>query len=168
MFFWKYFISFVLSKFLIVKACTMRTIYEILQQKGPHFNYVNATDFVIDALTLMKSENISYLIVRDKENYVGIISERDYAQKVILMGKHSDTTLVREIMTIDLPIVSETDTTEQCMILMNASKSRYLPVFDGLNFKGVITIHDLMRESIAENQNRIANTGKKSSRYYWV
>ena len=54
------------------------------------------------------------------------------------------------------------------MIMMNASKSRYLPVFDGLDFKGIITIHDLMREAIAENQN-VKNTGdKNSSRYYWV
>src|SRR4051812_34550954 len=147
----------------------MRTINEILRQKGPHFNYVEASALVIDALTLMKSENISYLIVRENGNYVGIISERDYAHKIILMGKHSDSTPVKEIMTTDLPIVSETDIAEQCMILMNASKSRYLPVFDGRDFKGVITIHDLMREAIAENQSPLENIAdKKSGRYYWV
>jgi signal-transduction protein with cAMP-binding, CBS, and nucleotidyltransferase domain len=147
----------------------MRTIHEILQQKGPHFNYVEASAFVIDALTLMKCENISYLIVWENGNYVGIISERDYAHKVILMGKHSDTTLVKEIMTTDLPIVSETDTTEQCMLMMNASKSRYLPVFEGLNFKGIITVHDLMRESIAENQKSDKPIEKeKLLRHYWV
>jgi signal-transduction protein with cAMP-binding, CBS, and nucleotidyltransferase domain len=147
----------------------MRTIHEILQQKGPHFNYVEASAFVIDALTLMKCENISYLIVWENGNYVGIISERDYAHKVILMGKHSDTTLVKEIMTTDLPIVSETDTTEQCMLMMNASKSRYLPVFEGLNFKGIITVHDLMRETIAENQKSDKPIEKeKLLRHYWV
>jgi signal-transduction protein with cAMP-binding, CBS, and nucleotidyltransferase domain len=147
----------------------MRTIHEILQQKGPHFNYIEASAFVIDALTLMKSENISYLIVWENANYVGIISERDYAHKVILMGKHSDTTLVKEIMTTDLPIVSETDTTEQCMLMMNASKSRYLPVFEGLNFKGIITVHDLMRETIAENQKSDKPIEKeKLLRHYWV
>src|SRR5690348_4073123 len=118
----------------------MRIIQEILRQKGPHFNFIEAYAFVIDALTLMKCENISYLIVTENGNYLGIISERDYAHKVILMGKHSDTTLVKEIMTTDLPIVAETETTEQCMLMMNASKSRYLPVFDGLEFKGIITI----------------------------
>ena len=147
----------------------MRTIHEILEQKGPHFNYIEASAFVIDALTLMKCENISYLIVREDGNYVGIVSERDYAHKVILMGKHSDTTVVKEIMTTDLPIVSETDTTDQCMIMMNASKSRYLPVFDGLNFKGIITIHDLMRETIAENQKPDKPVEKeKLLRHYWV
>jgi len=146
----------------------MRTIHEILEQKGPHFNYIEASAFVIDALTLMKCENISYLIVRKDGNYVGIVSERDYAHKVILMGKHSDTTVVKEIMTTDLPIVSETDTTDQCMIMMNASKSRYLPVFDGLNFKGIITIHDLMRETIAENQKPDKPEKEKLLRHYWV
>jgi len=146
----------------------MHTIYEILRQKGPHFNYIEASVFVIDALTLMKCENISYLIVLEDGNYAGVISERDYAQKVILMAKHSDATMVKEIMTTDLPIVSETDTVEQCMILMNASKSRYLPVFDGFDFKGIITIHDLMRETIAENQNLKNAPDKKPSRHYWV
>src|SRR6476660_5772550 len=117
----------------------------------------------------MKCENISYLIVWENANYVGIISERDYAQKVILMGKHSDTTIVKEIMTTDLPIVSEKDTTEECMIMMNAAKSRYLPVFDGLNFKGIITIHDLMRETIAENKKPDKPVEKeKLLRHYWV
>jgi signal-transduction protein with cAMP-binding, CBS, and nucleotidyltransferase domain len=134
----------------------MRTANEILLQKGPHFNCIEASAFVIDAITLMKSENISYLIVKENENYAGIVSERDYAQKVILLGRHSDTTLVKEIITTDLPIVSDTDTSEQCMLLMNASESRYLPVFDGFNFRGVITIHDLMREAIAENHNTLS------------
>ena len=147
----------------------MRTINKILQQKGPHFNYIEASAFVIDAITLMKCENISYLIVRENGNYAGLISERDYAQKVILMGKHSDTTLVKEIMTTDLPIASGTDSWEQCMILMDASKSRYLPVFDGFNFKGIITIHDLMREAIAENQVLVTTVKReKSSRTYRV
>src|SRR5215813_9740216 len=121
----------------------MRTVNEILKQKGPHFNFIEADDTVLDAITLMKCENISYLIVFENDKYVGIVSERDCAQKVILENKHSDITLVKEIMTKDLPIVSGEDTGEQCMPLMNASKSRYLPAFDNGVFKGVVTIHDL-------------------------
>ncbi len=134
----------------------MRTLNEILQQKGPHFNYIDAEATVLEALTLMKTENISYLIVRQNGEYSGIISERDYAHKVILMNKHSDSTKVEEIMTKDIPIVTGGDTADQCMILMNASKSRYLPVFDCSEFKGVITIHDLMREAIAQNEKEIS------------
>src|SRR6478672_9434252 len=125
MFFSKIFYKLCVIIFFVIKSKVMHTIHEILQKKGPHFNYVEASAFVIDALTLMKCENISYLIVFENGNYLGIISERDYAQKVILMGKHSDTTIVKEIMTTDLPIVSEKDTTEECMIMMNAAKSRY-------------------------------------------
>jgi CBS domain-containing protein len=130
----------------------MRTVNEILKQKGRQFNFIEADETVLNAITLMKCENISYLIVFENDKYIGIISERDYAQKIILDNKQSNTTLVKEVMTKDLPIVSGSDTIEQCMLLMNGSKSRYLPVFDDAEFKGVITIHDLMRETIREKQ----------------
>ena len=130
----------------------MRTINEVLQQKGPHFNYIEANKTVLDAIKVMKNENISYLIVNENEDYAGIISERDYTHKVILENKHSATTLVKEIMTKDLPLVTGSNTAEQCMVIMNAAKSRYLPVFDDMVFKGIITIHDLMREAILQNE----------------
>jgi signal-transduction protein with cAMP-binding, CBS, and nucleotidyltransferase domain len=144
----------------------MHSINEILSKKGPHFNCIDANAFVLEAITLMKSEGKSYLIVKDEDKYAGIISEKDYTHKVALMNKQSDTTLVKEIMTTDLPIVAHTDTAEQCMILMNASKSRYLPVFDELTFKGVITIHDLMREAIDESQKTKTMSEHESSRVY--
>jgi len=146
----------------------MRTVNEILKQKGPHFNFIEASDTVLDAITLMKCENISYLIVFENDNYVGIISERDYAQKVILYNKQSSTTLVKEVMTKDMPIVSGEDTAEQCMMLMKASKSRYLPVFDGAVFKGVITIHDLMREAIREKLETHSAITEKFPQHYWI
>ncbi len=130
----------------------MRTINEVLQQKGPHFNYIDSNATVLEAILVMKSENISYLIVNENGNYAGIISERDYTHKVILENKQSATTLVKEIMTKDFPIISSSNTADQCMVLMNASKSRYLPVFDEMEFKGIITIHDLMREAILQNE----------------
>ena len=130
----------------------MRTINEVLQQKGPHFNYIDANATVLEAILVMKSENISYLIVNEHEKYAGIISERDYTHKVILENKQSANTLVKEIMTKDFPVISSSNTADQCMLLMNSSKSRYLPVFDGMEFKGIITIHDLMREAILQNE----------------
>ncbi len=130
----------------------MRTINEVLQQKGPHFNYIDSNATVLDAIKVMKNENISYLIVNESGKYAGIISERDYTHKVILENKQSATTLVKEIMTRDFPIVSGSNTAEQCMVIMNAAKSRYLPVYDSVDFKGIITIHDLMREAILQNE----------------
>jgi signal-transduction protein with cAMP-binding, CBS, and nucleotidyltransferase domain len=157
----------IVIQFFYSKTSAMRTVNAILKQKGPHFNFIEASDTVLDAITLMKCENISYLIVFENDNYVGIISEKDYAQKVILDNKHSNTTLVKEVMTKDLPIISGEDTAEQCMLLMNASRSRYLPVFDNAVFKGVITIHDLMRETIRE-KGETQSIEEKFPQHYWI
>ena len=130
----------------------MRIVREILKQKGPHSNFINENASVLRAATLMKSKNISYLIVRKKRDYTGIISERDCVYKLILRQKLPGDTLVHEIMTIDLPVIGPDDKAEQCMSLINSSKSRYLAVFDNNKFKGIITIHDLIREAIASKE----------------
>ena len=128
----------------------MRTAGQIIKDKGPHFNFIDAGETVLNALNVMKNQNISYLIVKEKDKYAGIVSEKDYAHKIILMDKHSDTTLVTEIMWKDLPVVDAQTGSLDCMILMNAAKSRYLPVFNETTFAGVLTIHDLLREAIIE------------------
>jgi len=130
----------------------MRNVKEILKHKGPHSNFINAKANVLKAATLMKSKNISYLIVRDNRKYAGIISERDCVYKLILHEKPPASTLVHMIMTVDLPVAELDFKAEQCMILINTSKSRYLAVFDGTRFKGIITIHDLIREAIASKE----------------
>lgn len=147
----------------------MRTVNKILQQKGPHFNHIGENATVLDAIARMKTENISYLIVFSKGKYVGLISERDYAQKLVLNNKSIACTLVKEIMTRDLPIVSGEETGEHCMLLMNASKSRYLPVFDESDFRGVITIHDLMREAIRDKQKLFTEKqAQQLQQHYWI
>ncbi len=129
----------------------MRTAKDILQQKGTQFNFVKHDATVLEAIGLMKAENISYLIVLDKsDKYIGVFSERDYAHKVILEGKQSSNTKVSEIMAIHLANASLDDSTSKLMLLINNSKARYLPVFDGNTFMGIITIHDLMREAMAD------------------
>ena len=139
------------TKFVESKTSSMRTVKDILQQKGTQFNYIRHDATVYEAIGLMKTENISYLIVKDQnDRYLGIFSERDYTHKVILENRHSDTTKVSDIMTENLVRVSPEDTTSKCMLLINNSRERYLPVFDGNVFLGVITIHDLMREAMAD------------------
>jgi signal-transduction protein with cAMP-binding, CBS, and nucleotidyltransferase domain len=129
----------------------MRTAKDILQQKGTQFNYINKNASVLYAIGIMKAENISYLIVKDDDDkYLGIFSERDYAHKVILEGKQSSSTQVCEIMTTDLANASLEDSTSKLMLLINNSKTRYIPVFDGKDFAGIVTIHDLMREAMAD------------------
>jgi CBS domain-containing protein len=138
----------------------MRTVKEIIKQKGPHTNFIKANDTVHKAAAVMKSKNISYLIVGGNRKYEGIISERDCVYKLILPDKRASSTLVSEIMNIDLPVVALSDKAEQCMVLINSSKSRYLAAFDRNQFKGIITIHDLIREAIASTEQF------KSTRWY--
>lgn len=129
----------------------MRIAKDILHQKGAQFNFIKFDKNVLEAIGLMKSENISYLIVLDhNDKYMGVFSERDYTHKVILEGKQSNNTKVSEIMTTNLANASLDDSTSKLMLLINNSKARYIPVFDGNTFKGIITVHDLMREAMVD------------------
>lgn len=128
------------------KFIFMSKIKEILIKKGPHFNVVHPETKVLDALTIMKTENLSYVVVKLNDQFLGIMSEHDYAQKVKLQGKQSHLLLVKDIMTHDLPVVSYDEELKRCMVLMNVYKTRYLPVFDEIEFRGILTMNDLMRE----------------------
>ena len=129
----------------------MRTVQNILETKAKPFNQVAPKTLVIDALNLLNTLNLSYLIVIDNETYRGIFSERDYSRKVILQGRHSNTTTVEEVMSTDVPVVELHDTVERCMNLMDQSKSRYLLVFNNNEqLLGVVTIHDILRQVIKD------------------
>lgn len=131
----------------------MRIVDDILGSKPVPDNVINPDALVIDALTMLSSVNLSYLIVMDGRQYKGIFCERDYSRNVILKGRSSNSTAVREVMTTDLPVVTTSDTVEHCMHVMNMNKARYLVAF-GPNheFEGVITIHDLLRQVIANKE----------------
>ncbi len=133
------------------KSIKMRTVKNILDKKSKVFNNITPDTLVIDALNMLNSVNLSYLTVIQGDEYKGIFSERDYSRNVILKGRASNSTSVKEVMTTDLPVVTLTDTVEQCMHAMNAHKTRYLLAYDANNkFVGVITIHDLLRQVIAD------------------
>jgi CBS domain-containing protein len=136
----------------------MRIVKDILDSKAKSFNIVTPSTLVIDALSMLNSVNLSYLIVMEGDEYKGIFSERDYSRNVILKGRASKSTTVQEVMTTDLPMVHLDQTVEHCMKTMILNKTRYLLVFDSdKNFAGVITIHDLLREVIA-NREEIFDT----------
>lgn len=129
----------------------MRTVQNILDAKAKPFNLVAPDTLVIDALSLLNSLNMSYLIVMDGDVFKGLFSERDYTRKVVLQGRHSNSTKVEEVMSADVPVIAPTDTVEQCMVLMEESKSRYLLVFDGEEkLLGVVTIHDILRQVLKD------------------
>jgi predicted transcriptional regulator len=130
----------------------MRTVANILQHKPPVFNFIDPDAKVIEALQLMSSVNLSYLVVLREDQFYGIFSERDYSRNVILKGLHSDTCKVREVMSTSLPSIGMQQTVEQCMQLLNTHKTRYLIVFDDQEFKGVVTINDVLREAIENKE----------------
>lgn len=133
----------------------MRTVKNILEAKARPFNQIAPHTLVLDALKLLNSINLSYLVVMDGNQYRGIFSERDYSRNVILKGRHSDSTTVVEVMTHDVPVVGLDQTVEQCMHLIDQHKTRYLLAFDEEEaFAGVITIHDLLRQ-VLNNKEQV-------------
>jgi CBS domain-containing protein len=133
----------------------MTTVKDILARK-PQTVTISSHSAVVDALKIMAENNIGSVVVTDVNgNYVGIVTERDYSRKVALKGKNSTTTPVEEIMTTDLPPVSPRDTIEHCRQLMSSQNIRYLPVFMGDELKGIISMSDVVRETIAMQQETI-------------
>ena len=131
----------------------MRIVRDIINSKPESTNIIAPDALVIDALQMLSTVNLSYLIVMDKGEYKGVFCERDYSRNVILKGRSSVSTKVKEVMTEDLPEVGLTDSVEQCMILMNSYRTRYLVAYENDRFAGVITIHDLLRQVIASKED---------------
>jgi CBS domain-containing protein len=127
----------------------MERITLILERKGANLHTVSDESFVIDALQQMRSEDVDHLVVmNDNERFLGILTDRDIATKVIFGRKPLHKTVVREIMNTRLPVATTEDTVEKCMRTMRQHNVRFLPVFDGFDFKGVISSDDLMYEVV--------------------
>jgi CBS domain-containing protein len=131
----------------------MIRVKEILGRKRKVSNIIKPTALVIDALALLNTVNLSYLVVMEGKAYKGIFCERDYCRNVILKGRSSKTATVAEVMTTDLPVVETSDTAEYCMNTMNENKTRYLLAVDDSNFAGIITIHDLLRQILSNRED---------------
>jgi|SRR5579871_2034146 len=136
----------------------MRLVKDMLASKPKAFNIIQPNALVIDALNVLNSVNLSYLIVMDGDEYKGIFSERDYSRNVILKGRSSNNTEVKEVMSVDFPFVETNDTVEYCMNLMNTHKTRYLLAYDKQMFQGIITIHDLLRQVIFNREEVFDNS----------
>jgi CBS domain-containing protein len=130
----------------------MQTIKQILDTKGRQVWVIHPDDSVLKALMLMAEKQIGALVVLEDEKVVGILSERDYARKVILLGKSSHDTPVKDIMTSRVVYARSDQSIEQCMALMTDKRIRHLPVLDGEQLVGLISIGDLVKAIIAEQQ----------------
>jgi CBS domain-containing protein len=133
----------------------MKSVRQLLQVKGREIHSITPDARVFDALKLMAEKDVGALVVTEGGKLAGIISERDYARKVILHGKSSHDITVRDIMTSKVITVSPDHTVEECMALMTGKRIRHLPVTEGERLTGVLSIGDLVKEVIAEQEQTI-------------
>jgi CBS domain-containing protein len=130
----------------------MKTVKQILQSKSLGILSISPDATVYDALKLMAEKEVGALLVMEADKVVGIISERDYARKVILHGKSSKEIHVSDIMTSKIVYVNTAQTVDECMALMTDKRVRHLPVYDGDRLVGVVSIGDLVKEAISERE----------------
>ena len=130
----------------------MTTLKMLLKGKGHDIWSVHPDDTVLDAIKMLAEKDIGALIVIKDDKPVGIFTERDYARNVYLKGKSSLDTAVRDVMVAPVICVKPDQTVDECMALMTAKRFRHLPIMDGDELVGMVSIGDLVKSVIAEQQ----------------
>ena len=130
----------------------MRTVRQLLEAKSPTIHAIRPEAPVLDAIRLMAEAHIGAVLVMDGPRLVGIVSERDYARKVVLQGRSSSDTPVSEIMTPNVLTTWSLDTSDHCMQTMTEHRIRHLPVIDGDEVVGIVSIGDLVKAVIEDQQ----------------
>ena len=135
----------------------MHTVRDILRRKGVAVRSVRPTDTVLHALEVMAEHDIGgVLVIDDEDKLVGILTERDYARRVVLLGRASRNSAVADIMTSHVCCVSPDRTVNECMALMTDKRVRHLPVLEHKQVVGVVSIGDVVKATIAEQEFEIA------------
>ncbi len=130
----------------------MRIVRHLLEAKTPEVFAIGSHAPVLDAIRMMAEKRVGALLVMDAGKLVGIVSERDYARKVVLQGRSSNDTPVRDIMTSDVISIGQHDSLDHCMQLVTSRRIRHLPVLYGDSVVGVISIGDLVKAVIEDQQ----------------
>jgi len=138
----------------------MKRVKEILATKGDEIWAIGPEQTVYDAIHLLAEKKIGALAVTDGEQLVGIISERDYARQIILKGRSSENTLVKDIMSSDVITATPAQEIQACMKMMTDNRIRHLPIMIDDKLVGMISIGDLVRAIIAEQQSTIGDLEK--------
>jgi CBS domain-containing protein len=128
----------------------MTTMEQLLESKGRDIFSITPDDSVYLAIERMSEKGVGALVVLENGRLVGMISERDYARKVILQGRSSRQTCVGDIMTTDVICVRPTSTVDECMALLTEKHIRHLPVMQGGKLTGIVSIGDLVKEILSE------------------
>jgi CBS domain-containing protein len=135
----------------------MSTVKDLLTGKGSSVSTVSPQANVYEALAIMAEKNIGALVVVSEEKVVGLVSERDYARKVVLKGRSSKEIAVKDIMSSAVVSVTPSKTVEECMAIMTEKRYRHLPVLDNGKLVGIISIGDLVKSIISEQKFMIEN-----------
>ena len=135
----------------------MRKVAHILARKGNAVTTVAPSTTVIDALKMMADENIGSVVVMENDKFLGIMTERDYSRKIVLKGKSSVDTTVTDIMSSEFPAVTPDDSVDYCMHLLSENNIRYLPVKISDKLVGIISINDVVTETILTQQETISH-----------
>lgn len=133
----------------------MKLVKHLLDSKGRHIISVAPATSVLDAIKIMADKTVGSLLVMDDDEVCGIITERDYARKVIIKGRSSESTMVSEIMSTDVLTTSSSETVKSCMELMSEKRIRHLPVVEDNRVIGMISIGDLVQAIISDQQEEI-------------
>ncbi len=133
----------------------MKLVKHLLDAKDPEIIAIGASTSVLDAIKLMAEKAVGSLLVMDGDELVGIVTERDYARKVIIKGRSSETTEVGEIMTAEVVTATTDQTVPNCMSVMTERRIRHLPVVEDGRVIGMISIGDLVQAIIADQQEEI-------------
>lgn len=133
----------------------MRQVKHLLESKGSDVITVKPSETVLDALRRMAEHGIGALVVMDGDSLAGLMSERDYARKVILKSRHSADTPVAEIMTAPVVTISPDASVAECMELCTSKRMRHLPVLEGNRLVGMVSIGDLVKAMIDEQSEEI-------------
>ena len=133
----------------------MKTVSMVLGAKGHEVWHVSPDASVFEALEVLAEHGVGALLVLDEDRLVGLFSERDYARKVILKGKSSSATLVREIMSSEVIAVQPSQSIKECMELMTQHRVRHLPVLEDDRLVGIISIGDVVKAIISEQRTMI-------------
>jgi CBS domain-containing protein len=145
----------------VAQGTPMKTAAHLLKSKAHQtVHTITPEASVFDAIKLMADKNIGALLVMEAEKVAGIVTERDYARKIVLMSRSSEQTPVRQIMTSAVIYVRPDQTSEECMVLMTENRLRHLPVIDGGRLLGIISIGDLVKDIIADQRFTIQQLGQ--------
>ena len=126
----------------------MTTVKHVLDQKGHHVHFIHPDASVFDALKMMAENNIGSLVVLEDGKLVGVITERHYAREIVLKGRTSPGTLVRDIMSTKVIYTRPDQSVEECMAVMTARAVRHLPVLEGGRLVGIVSIGDMVKSVI--------------------